>query len=45
MYADGAYDAVFEFWIPGVCLSGKVRHLYHHIIIFIHILSFLLLLF
>ena len=22
------YDEVFEFWIPGVCLSGKIEE--HH---------------
>ena len=25
MDADEDYDEVFEFWIPGVCLSGKIR--------------------
>ena len=25
MNADEVYDEVFEFWIPGVCLSGKIH--------------------
>ena len=24
MDVDEDYDEVFEFWIPGVCLSGKI---------------------
>ena len=30
------YDEVFEFWIPGVCLSGKIEE--HFIKIFMKIL-------
>ena len=28
------YDEVFEFWIPGVCLTGIVKFFFHYYIFF-----------